>query len=114
MSRNLKKDYLKKLLGIETRNGYKVDVTNYVCNPAYNHDYPNLTKIISETPEAITISTVYYFKYYNGGGEYIHTIHTAPNEKAGTWYIAKDKTESVLETSSRFSLNKLIELAEAI
>ena len=114
MSRNLKRDYLKKLLSVTTANGYKVDVNNYVYNPHHGHDYPNLTKVIKETPEELTISTVYYFKYYDGTGEYIHTTHTAPNEKAGTWYIAKDKTETVLEASSRFSLNKLIKFAESI
>ena len=114
MSRNLKRDYLKKLISIQTKNGYKFDINNYVYNPAFNHDYPNLTKVIQETPEELTISTVYYFKYYNGHGEYIHTTHTAPNEKAGTWYIAKDKTETVLETSNCFNLNKLIQLAETI
>ena len=112
MARNLKKDYLKKLLAVKTKNGYTVDVKNYICNPNLAHSYPNLSKIIKETPEELTISTVYYFKYYNGTGEYIHTTHTAPNEKAGTWYIAKDKTEVVLEASNRFSLTKLIQHAE--
>ena len=107
MSRNLKRDYLKKLIGITTANGYKVDVNNYVYNP-------NLTKVIEETAEAYTISTVYYFKYYNGTGEYIHTVHQAPKQEAGTWYMVKEKSEKVLETSDRFNLNKLIKLAEAI
>lgn len=114
MSRNLKRDYLKKLLGITTANGYKVDINNYVYNPNLSHTYPNLTKVIEETAEAYTISTVYYFKYYNGTGEYIHTVHQAPKQEAGTWYTVKEKSEKVLETSDRFNLNKLIKLAEAI
>lgn len=114
MARNTKRDYLKKLSGIETANGYKIDLANYVYNPSYTHEYPNLTKVIEEAADSYTISTVYYFKYYNGVGEYIHTIQTAPKQEAGVWYICKNKSETVLEKSNRFNLTKLIKLAEAI
>ena len=112
MSRNLKRENLKKLAAIQTSNGYKIDLANYVYNPNLMYEYPSLTKIMGETEEARTISTIYYFKYYNGGGEYLHRIHEEPKENASTWYVVKDKTETVLETSNRFNLNKLIKYAE--
>lgn len=112
MSRNLKRENLKKLAAIQTSNGYKIDLANYVYNPNLMYEYPSLTKIMGETEEARTISTIYYFKYYNGGGEYLHRIHEEPKEKASTWYVVKDKTETVLEASNRFNLNKLIKYAE--
>lgn len=113
MARNLKKDYLKKLLGIETANGYKIDINNYVCNPSYEHEYPGLRKKIDETPEKVTYSTVYYFKYWDGSGEYLHKVYSAPNNKE-TWSIVKMESETVLERSNRFNLNKLIQYAETL
>lgn len=112
MSRNLKRDYLKKLAGIETANGYKVDLANYVYNPNYMYEYPTLKKVIKETDDSLTVCTIYYFKYYGGSGEYIRKIHTEPKQDAGTWYVVKDKEEQTLEESNRFNLNKLIQYAE--
>ena len=31
MARNLKKDYIKKILSMEAPNGYKFDIANYTC-----------------------------------------------------------------------------------
>lgn len=112
MARNLKKEYLRKLQDVKTKNGYVVDLVNYVYNPAYGYDYPSLAKVISEDNESRTVSRVFYFKYYNGSGEYIHETHTEPKEAASTWYVVKDKAENVLEASNRFNLNKLIQYAE--
>lgn len=112
MSRNLKKDYLKKLAGIETANGYKVDLANYVYNPNLMYEYPALKKVIAETDDSLTLSTVYYFKYYNGNGEYIHQIHTEPKESANTWYVVRDKKEETLEVANRFNLKYLMQWAE--
>lgn len=113
MARNLKKDYLKKLLGIETANGYKIDINNYVCNPSHDNEYPGLRKKIDETPEKVTYSQVYYFKYYDGTGEYLHKVYSAPNN-GDTWNIVTKESETVLETSNRFNLNKLIQYAETL
>lgn len=115
MARNLKKEYLKKLLAITTANGYKVDLANYIYNPNYRHEYPNLRKVIEETDDAQTISEVYYMKHYDGSGEYIQTTHTAPKQNdGGAWYIISGEAARTLETSSRFSLDKLVKLAEAL
>lgn len=113
MARNLKREYLRKLVQIETKNGYKVDLGNYVSNPSFEHEYPGLRKMIEETPEKITYSNVYYFKYYDGTGEYIHKIYSAPNT-GETWNIVKVESETKLEASNRFNLNKLVQLAESI
>ena len=112
MSRNLKRDYLKKLAGIETANGYKVDLANYVYNPNLMYEYPALKKVIAETDDSLTVCTIYYFKYYNGGGEYIRQVHTEPKDSTNTWYVVRDKQENTLEASNRFNLNKLIQYAE--
>lgn len=113
MSRNLKRDNLKKLAGIETKNGYKIDLINYIYNPNLMYEYPTLKKVIKETDEARTISTIYYFKYYNGTGEYFHRIHQEPKENDSAWYVTKRDQETVLESANRFNLNKLIQYAEA-
>jgi hypothetical protein len=114
MARNLKKDYLKKLIGIRTNNGYKVDVANYIYNPSHDNEYPSLVKILEETEDNITISRVYYFKYYDGTGEYLHKIEKAPKSKDNSWVIVSEKAETKLEANNRFNLNKLIQYAEAI
>lgn len=113
MSRNLKKDYLKKLLAISTSNGYKIDLNNYIYNPAHDHEYPSLRKVVEDTPDHITISEVLYFKYYNGTGEYIHKVFTAPKSN-DTWSIVDIVSEAKIEDSNRFNLSKLVSLAEAI
>ena len=113
MSRNLKKDYLKKLLGISTENGYKIDIANYIYNPATDNDYPTLRKKIDETPEKITISQVYFMRFWDGTAEYREKIYTAPvtNE---TWCITSEVSERTLEKAGRFNLKRLQELAAAL
>lgn len=116
MSRNLKRDNIRKLAAIETKNGYKVDVANYIYNPSHDHDYPGLYKTIENTEEINRIHVVYYFKYYDGTGEYLEKTYSY--KKAGelegrpTWNLCNIEHEKVLETSNRFNLNKLIQLAE--
>ena len=72
--RNLKRDYIKKILTIKAPNGYKFDLANYIGNPAYDYDYPSFYKVIAETDTEITKRRVYYMKYYNGGGGLLHEI----------------------------------------
>ena len=113
MSRNLKKDYLKKLYNITTNNGYRVHLNQYIYGFAHGDEYPKLYKVIEETPETKTISSVYYFKYYNGTGKYFHEIYKVPNNH-DTVNIVTERQETELEASNRFNLNKLIQLAETI
>ena len=113
MSRNLKREYIKKLIEIKTQNGYKIDINNYIYNPAWDNEYPALKKIISETPEKITISTIYYMRYYDGTAEYKQRIYEAPNNN-DTWNIVNTVSEKVLEPGTRFSLNKLVQIAETL
>lgn len=113
MAKNLKKDYLRKLAALETSNGYKIDLANYIYNPAHDHTYPAFRKVIEETAENITYSEVGYFKYYNGTGEYFTKTWTAP-KNSGTWVVIRDTHETKLEGSNRFSLSRLTELTEAI
>ncbi len=113
MSRNLKKDYLLKLSAIETKNGYRIHLNQYIYGFAHGDEYPKLYKVIKETPEIKTISSVYYFKYYNGTGKYFHSVYTVPNNNDSV-NIVQESTETELEANNRFNLNKLIKLAEAI
>jgi hypothetical protein len=112
MARNLKRDYLKKLLGIETRNGYKIDINNYIYNPSHHHEYPGLIKTTGETETTITKTRFYYMKYWDGTGEYIKETYTG-DKNGDTWQILTDRTEEKIEASNRFNLNKLIAIAEA-
>lgn len=112
MSRNLKTEYLRKLKKVETPNGYKVDLQNYIYNPAYGHEYPNLYKVIEDTETSQIVNTVRYMKYWDGTGEYIQETYTLP--KTGhMWEIVSKSEKRTLETANRFSLNKLIKLAES-
>lgn len=113
MSRNLKKDYLRKLANIETANGFKVDLANYIYNPSYEYDYPTLKKVVSEDAEKVELIEVQYFKYYNGSGEYLIKEYAMPNNK-DAWNIARNVKEKVVEASNRFNLTKLIQLAETV
>lgn len=113
MARNRKKDYIKKLLSIRTANGYKIDIGNYLYNPSFDNDYPALRKVIEETPDTITFSTVCFMKYYDGTAEYKERIYSAPNT-GDTWNIVDRESERVLETAKRFSLTRLVELCESI
>lgn len=113
MSRNFKKDYLIKLKGIETKNGFKIDLANYLKNPSLDNEYPSLTKAIEETDEYIKFERFHYFKHYDGTGEYIHSTYRM--EKDGsTWSIARDMKEETVLESKRFSLKKLQEVCESM
>lgn len=114
MARNLKRENLKKLAGIETKNGYKVALASYVYNPHLMYNYPALYKVVDEDEKSRTIRQVYYFKYYDGTGEYITETHTEPKDSSDTFYVIKDKAEKTLEASNRFSLKRLQELAETL
>lgn len=105
--RNLKREYIKKILAIKAPNGYKFDLVNYVGNPVYVYDYPSFYKVISETETEITKRRVYYMKYYNGGGEYCAETYTL-NKDGGTWQIARNHKSETLEEASRFNINKLL------
>lgn len=111
MSRNFKKEYIQKLRAIETKNGYKIDLLDYLRNPSLSHEYPGLQKRIEATEETLKISRVYYQKYYNGGGDYMHQILEAPKNADG-WTFCKEVSNKTLESSNRFNLNRLIKLAE--
>ena len=110
MSRNLKKEYLKKLIGIVTPNGYKCDVANYVINPSHSHEYPNFVKMISETDGIRTFRSVRYFKYFDGTGDYEEEIYdvSKADEAASSWVICHNVRTNKLESAPRFSLNKLL------
>lgn len=111
MSRNLKPAYIHKLIKTEAPKGYKFDVGNYLHNPCFSFDYPSFFKRVAEDLETFTERRVYYFKHYDGTGEYIEEFNTFPKEdgKPG-WKIAKKHEEKVLETSNRFNLNRLLAL----
>lgn len=107
MARNLSAANLKKLASIEV-NGYKADIANYVYNPSYEHEYPHLRKEIAENE----FSTVYYFKHYDGTGEYIHAVYKGDGSNG--WQIIKNVSEKVIEAANRFSMKKLMELAGSL
>ena len=113
MARNLKRDYLLKLRAIETKNGYRIHLNQYIYGFAHGDEYPKLYKVINETPETKTISSVYYFKYYNGTGKYFHQVYEVPNNNDSV-NIVNVIEEHEIEANNRFNLNKLIKLAEAI
>lgn len=108
MSRNLKRDYILKIMKIDAPNGYKFDLANYLHNPSYHYDYPSFIKEIAEDQETITMRRVYYFKYYNGTGEYREEIYKVNKSEEGTWHIVKNPKENMLEESKRFNINKLL------
>jgi hypothetical protein len=111
MSRNLKREYLKKLHAIETRNGYRVDLLNYMYNPAHGYEYPALVKSVSETENEITKRRIYYMKFWDGSGAY--EVETYTGKKNGdTWQLVNTIEKKVIEANNRFNLNKLIQLAE--
>lgn len=108
MARNLKKDYIMKLVKMEVPNGYKFDLANYLHNPSYGYDYPSFIKMIDEDENTITMRRVRYFKYYNGTGEYQEEIYILDKADKGTWQIVKKSSVKVLESSNRFNVKKLI------
>lgn len=116
MARNLKKENLRKLAAIETKNGYKIDIANYIYNPSLDHEYPGLYRTIEDSETKKRVHVVYYFKYYNGTGEYLEKTYSYEKagelEKQSTWKICNIESEKVIEASNRFNLNKLIQIAE--
>ncbi len=107
MARNVKRDYIKKILSLEVPNGYRFDIENYLHNPAFKNDYPAFQKVIAETDTVVTVRRVYYMKYYGGTGEYI--AETFTYQKDGeAWQVVKNRQEVVLETASRYNVKKLL------
>lgn len=113
MARNTKREYIIKLRGIE-KNGYTFDIANYLYNPSYGYDYPSFQKKISETETTETYSRIYYFKHYDGTGEYKEEIYTR-QRNGEKWQIISnsDRTEKILGESKRFNLNQLLQYCEA-
>ena len=107
MARNLKKDYIKKILSMEAPNGYKFDIANYLYNPAYGNDYPAFQKVIAETEDTETIRRDYYMKHYDGTGEYIAETFTRKKD-GDAWQIVKGRTEEILEAANRYNVKKLL------
>ena len=114
MARNLKRENLKKLSQIETSNGFKIDLANYMYNPSYNHEYPNLIKVTSQTETERFYTNVYYFKHYNGTGEYIMETYSHTIDSSNSWSIANKTKSTELESNNRFSMKHLIQLAEQV
>lgn len=111
MTRNLKKDYILKIIKMEVPNGYKFDIANYIHNPSYSYEYPSFIKTIKEDEKTAIIRRVYYYKHYDGSGEYKEEIYKT--EKNGdTWQIIQGRKESVLEIANRFNIKKLITFCE--
>jgi len=109
MARNLKMDYLKKLMGTTTPNGYEFDLANYVHNPSYDHEYPSFRKTLFEDDEALTVREVFYLKHYNGTGEYVaKTMDYKKSEACGGWNVAKNVRTEYLGEGNRFSLKTLV------
>lgn len=108
--RNKKPENIRKLLKIKTSNGFFADVMNYLYNPSYNHDYPNLIKTENDT-----LIVVRYFKFYSGSGRYEKEVFKiSKSDDKNLFNILNTVSYEVIEESNRFSLNKLISLAEAV
>lgn len=108
MTRNKKPEYIRKLFKIETSNGFKVDVANYLYNPSYDNDYPNLMRTDGDI-----LTVVGYFKFYEGSGQYEKQVFRIPQDSAeNTWRILQPISSEVIEESNRFSMNRLIKIAE--
>lgn len=108
MARNLKPEYLKKLLATETPNGYKFDLANYVYNPHRNYEYPTFKKVLSETEDTETVREVRYFKFYDGDGVYEAVTYDRPKTTDNGWYVVREPEPVKLESSRRFSLKTLV------
>jgi len=114
MARNLKPANLKKLSQIKTTNGFKIDLANYMYNPSYDHEYPNLIKLTHETTTERFYTNIKYFKRYNGTDYYSTETYSHKIDPSNSWSIANNVKETELEESNRFSMKRLIELAEQI
>lgn len=111
MSRNLKPDYINKIRKIQAPNGYRFDIANYVKNPSHDYEYPSFVKTIGESDEKALIKRIFYFKHYDGSGEYRSEVYTI-KKNGETWQIASDREEKVLEHSNRFNINRLLNFCE--
>jgi len=114
MARNLKPANLKKLSQIKTTNGFRIDLANYMYNPSYDHEYPNLIQCTHETTTERFYTVVRYFKYYDKTGKYFLETYSHKIDDSNSWSIAQKVKETELEESNRFSMKRLIELAEQI
>ena len=112
MTRNTKPEYIKKLLGV-TVNGFKVDIGNYLYNPAHGYEYPSLIKKTGESDDLQHYVSVKYFKYHDGTGKYSKEVYAHKKDHKG-WSIAENRIDTVVEESNRFSFSRLQELAKVI
>ena len=110
MAKNMKPEYIRKLLKMVTPNGYKFDVGNYLGNPGYGYEYPVFKKVVSETDDVKTYRAVRYFKYFDGSGEYEEEFYDVKKAdlESSSWAICHNVRTNPLEEASRFSLNKLL------
>ena len=107
MSRNRTPAYINRFRKMEAPNGYKFDIANYLYNPSMDNEYPAFKKLIHETDNAQTFRRVYYFKYYNGNGEYIAETFTR-KKNGDEWQVVTNRSEKVLERSNRYNVKKLL------
>ena len=114
MARNLKPANLKKLSQIKTTNGFRIDLPNYMYNPSYDHEYPNLIQCTNETESERFYTNIKYFKRHNGTGYYSTEAYSHKIDPSNSWSIVNSLKETELEESNRFSMKHLIELAEQI
>jgi len=114
MARNLKPANLKKLSQIKTSNSFKIDLANYMYNPSYDHEYPNLIQCTHETSTERFYTSIKYFKRHNGTGYYSTETYSHKIDPSNSWSIANSLKETELEESNRFSMKRLLELAEQI
>lgn len=115
MARNRSVKYIRNLFKIETKNGYKVDVQNYLYNPSYSYEYPNLFKILEETEEYQIVKKVRFFKTYYKSCYYEVETYTMPKSKESSWGIAQNVKAIQFDLESqRFSMPKLIAFAETL
>ena len=112
MARNLKKDYIIKLVKMEVPNGYKFDLANYLHNPAAGYDYPSFIKKIEEDDKTITMRRVYYIKYFDGSGAYKEETYCINKDEHDSWVIIHNSIEKKLEESNRFNIKKLLTFCE--
>lgn len=107
MSRNRTPAYINRFRKMEAPNGYKFDIANYLYNPSMDNEYPAFIKMINQTDDIQTFRRVYYFKHYNGDGEYIAEVYTR-EKNGGEWQVVSNRSEKVLERSSRYNVKKLL------
>ena len=111
MSRNLKPEYIRKMINTPAPNDYKFDIANYLYNPRLDCDYPSFKRKIAEDEKTETYRRVYYYKHYDGGGEYMEEVYTV--EKNGdTWQFSRNHKEKTLAAAPRFSVKTLLTFCE--